>query len=101
MWIGLRQSPIGVTLPPQPPPHLLTTHTPRTYHTHTQVYAPPPSAGHPTGTGEEGQLLDNLRRRESRRSISTTQDDMGIPPAPSAQPTDDAKQMLDPTLNLG
>ena len=33
---------------------------------------------------------------ESRlgRSISTTKDDMGIP-------TDEAKQMLDPTLNLG
>ena len=46
--------------------------------------------------------MDNLRRRESRRSISTTKDDMGIPPlTPSAQPTDEAKQMLDPTLNLG
>ena len=63
--------------------------------------APRTSREDPTGTGEEGQLLDNLRRRESRRSISTTQDDMGIPPAPSAQPTDEAKQMLDPTLNLG
>ena len=45
--------------------------------------------------GEE----DNLRRRESRRSIPTAKDDMGSP-APSAQPTE-AKQMLDPTLNLG
>ena len=53
------------------------------------VYAPrpaPPSAGHPTGTGDEGQLLDNLRRRESRRSISTTKDEMGIPLPPRRNP---------------
>jgi len=59
-----------------------------------------PSAGHLAGTGKEGQLLDNLRRRESRRSISTTKDDMGIPLPPRRNPLE-AKQMLDPTLNLG
>jgi hypothetical protein len=40
---------------------------------------------------------------EVRRSISTTKDEMGIPLAPSAHPPyyDEAKQMQDPTLNLG
>ena len=33
-----------------------------------------------------GQLLDNLRRRESRRSISTTKDEMGIPLPPRRNP---------------
>jgi len=49
--------------PPPPPPPPPTTHN--------KCTPPLPSAGHLAGTGEEGQLLDNLRRRESRRSIST------------------------------
>ena len=64
--------------PPPPPPPPPTTHN--------KCTPPLPSAGHLAGTGEEGQLLDNLRRRESRRSISTTKDEMGIPLPPRRNP---------------
>ena len=56
--------------------------------------------GHPTGTREEGQLLDRLPPGEQEIHLNHQRRN-GDPPAPSAQPTDEAKQMLDPTLNLG
>ena len=84
---GLRVGPVAHYHPNSPPTRIDHTYTTHTSHTsHIQVYAPPPSADHPTGTGEEGQLLDNLRRRESRRSISTTKDEMGIPLPPRRNP---------------
>ena len=61
--------------------------------------------GYPRGVRNAGfhfaESYCSLTRRAGRRSISTTKDEMGIPLPPSAQPTDEAKQMLDPTLNLG
>ena len=80
--ISHRSPPWGDTTTPTPPAsinHTYTTHIPHTY----RCTPPPPSAGHQTGTGEEGQLVDNLRRRESRRSISTTK---GIPLPPRRNP---------------
>ena len=78
--LALRHSPTGpsgATLPSQPPPHISTTHTSHTSHTY-RCTPLPPSAGHLAGTGEERQLLDNLRRQAGRRSILTSKDERGI-----------------------
>ena len=55
---------------------------------------------HPAALGKRGSYWTILAPRGQEIHLNH-QGQHGDPPAPSAQPTDEAKQMLDPTLNLG